>query len=189
MKLPSLLSIKKPCQDFDRSCKDPDRSTNFGKAPRGVNSLPSRTLQPTGKIVFYALADEAKGTNRVVSLSDSAIALRSGISRPAVVAALRRLCELKLIEKDGAPVKQVQGYRITHRMFGAPRGERAAPESEIKEPPVKRTSVVCPKCSRLVPSLLKVGHCRKCNWTKQVRQISEQVADERLAQIEAKRIA
>jgi hypothetical protein len=179
VKLPSLLSIKKPCQDFDRSCKDPDRSTSFGKAPRDVNSLPSRILQPTGKLVFYALADEAKGTSRVVCLPDSVLAARSGVSRPAVVAALRRLCALALIAKDGAAVKQVQGYRITHRMFSAATSEGGGVEA-LKPVKQKPAPVSCPKCFKPVPSLLKVGCCRSCNWTNRVRQISEQVADERM---------
>jgi len=123
--LPSNLSIKKPCQYFYRSCKTADTPTatisGFGKAPADVNSIPSRCLSPIGKLVFYALAAKACGTNRTVWVSDGAIAAKCGVSRPAVVAGMRQLLELCLVEKVGAPVNQIQAYRICHPMFNSNR--------------------------------------------------------------------
>jgi hypothetical protein len=93
--LPSNLSIKKPCQYFYRSCKTADTPTarirEFGKAPVDVNAIPSKQLSPIGKLVFYALAAKSLGTNRTVWISDGAIALSCGVSRPAVIAGLRQL--------------------------------------------------------------------------------------------------
>ena len=75
--MPSKVSIKKPCQYFYRSCKTADTPTatltGFGKAPADVNAIPSRRLAPIGKLVFYALAAEACGTDRTVWMSDGAI--------------------------------------------------------------------------------------------------------------------
>ena len=66
--LPSKVSIKKPCQYFYRSCKTADTQTatltGFGKAPADVNAIPSQYLSPIGKLVFYALAAMACGTDR-----------------------------------------------------------------------------------------------------------------------------
>src|ERR1022692_4112514 len=66
--LPSKVSIKKPCQYFYRSCKTADTQTatltGFGKAPADVNAIPSQYLSPIGKLVFYALAAKACGTDR-----------------------------------------------------------------------------------------------------------------------------
>jgi hypothetical protein len=42
---------------------------------------------------------------------------------------------------------------------------------------IPKTRVRCPQCSKQVPSLLKVGWCRSCNWHRRVIQI----VDERLA--------
>jgi len=121
--LPSKVSIKKPCQYFDRSCKTADTLAatirGFGKAPADVNAIPSKSLSPIGKLVFYALAAKACGTNRTVWMSDGAIALRCGVSRPSVTAGLGQLLELGLVERVGSPVNQIQAYRICHRMFGS----------------------------------------------------------------------
>jgi hypothetical protein len=66
--LPSKVSIKKPCQYFYRSCKTADTQTatltGFGKAPADVNAIPSQYLSSIGKLVFYALAAKACGTDR-----------------------------------------------------------------------------------------------------------------------------
>ena len=60
--LPSKVSIKKPCQYFDRSCKTADTPTatltGFGKAPADVNAIRSRKLSPIGKLVFLRLGDQ-----------------------------------------------------------------------------------------------------------------------------------
>jgi hypothetical protein len=88
--LPSNLSIKKPCQYFYRSCKTADTLAatlrGFGKAPADVDSIPSNSLSPIGKLAFYALAAKACGADRTVWMSDGAIALRCGVSRPWVIA-------------------------------------------------------------------------------------------------------
>jgi hypothetical protein len=174
MKLPSLLSIKKPCQDFDRSCKDPDRSKRFGKAPADVNAIPSKLLKPTAKLVLYAMAEESKGTSRDVRLSDTVIAQRCGISRPAVIAGLRQLGGLGLIEKRGVPVKQIQAYRICHPMFSAGRAPKPVEQPAAK---AKVDGVSCPKCGKQRPALLRVGWCRSCNWhIKIVRVVDERIA-------------
>ena len=42
-----------------------------------VNAIPSRRLSPIAKLVFYALATKACGTDRTIWMSDGAIARRS----------------------------------------------------------------------------------------------------------------
>jgi len=127
--LPSKVSIKKPCQYFYRSCKTADTPTatltGFGKAPADVNAIPSRHLSPICKLVFYALAAKACGTDRTVWISDGAIARRCGVSRPSVISGMHQLLALGLVEKVGLPVNQIQAYRICHPLFGKTSGHAA----------------------------------------------------------------
>src|ERR1017187_3527849 len=124
--LPSKVSIKKPCQYFYRSCKTADTQTatltGFGKAPADVNAITSQYLSPIGKLVFYALATKACGTDRTVWMSDGAIARRCGVSRPSVISGMHQLLAVGLVEKVGLPVNQIQAYRICHPLFGKASG-------------------------------------------------------------------
>lgn len=176
-KLPSLLSIKKPCQDFDRSCKNSDRSGEFGKLPGDVLALPN--LKPTAKLVFAVLAMDSKGTTRRVALSDGVIAVRAGISRPSVIEGLRTLSAAGFIEAAGDPVKQVQAYRIKHRTFRATAPEVEAAPPETKASGAKDGFVKCPKCHKRCKGLLKVGWCRSCSWHLKIERIAERVYDRR----------
>lgn len=184
MKLPSLLSIKKPCQNMNRSCLNSDRLETFGKLPTDVRKLPKRELSPLGKLVFGEYADRSKGTNCRVLASESDIAEGCGIGRTSVIAALKQLQRAGLIEKSGDPVKQVQGYRITHWMFREPKPKEttAAVDNGKKRKPrwggdITPTMVRCPRCSRHCGGLLKVGWCRRCNADDRTRRI----ADEQIA--------
>jgi hypothetical protein len=109
LQLPSNLSIKKPCQYFYRSCKTADTPTarirEFGKAPVDVNAIPSKQLSPIGKLVFYALAAKSLGTNRTVWISDGAIALSCGVSRPAVICGTAPAIGSRL-GREGGPAGQ-----------------------------------------------------------------------------------
>ena len=179
--MPSNLSIKKPCQYFYRPCKTADIPTatirEFGKAPVDVNAIPSKQLSPIGKLVFYALAAKSMGTNRTVWISDGAVALACGVSRPSVVAGLRQLLDLDLVEKVGLPVNQVQAYRICHPMFGEPPATRAEAPANQNEKPAAATPAMlsCAKCHRQFKRLTRAGYCRGCSadieLARQVREV------------------
>jgi hypothetical protein len=178
--LPSNLSIKKPCQNFCRSCKTPDTPAaavgGFGKAPADVNTIPSKSLSPTAKLAFYALAAKACGTNRKVWMSDGAIALRCGVSRPSVIAGMRQLLEVGLVEKVGSPVNQIQAYRICHPMFGATRGhDGGAPDFHAKPEAAAASVLLSAKCHRPCRRLTKAAYCRRCSadveLARQVREL------------------
>lgn len=178
--MPSNLSIKKPCQYFYRSCKTADTPAatlrGFGKAPAEVNAIPSRKLSPIGKLVFYALAAKACGTNRTVWMSDGAIALRCGVSRPSVIAGMRQLLELGLVEKVGSPVNQIQAYRICHAMFGEPvGGDPGDSGTHDKREGAVALVLACAKCRRPCKRLTKAAYCRSCHadveLAQQVREV------------------
>ena len=180
MQLPSNLSIKKPCQNFYRSCKTADTLAatlrGFGKAPADVNAIPSKSLSPTAKLVFYAVAAKACGTNRKAWMSDGAIALRCGVSRPSVISGMRQLLELGLVEKVGSPVNQIQAYRICHPMFGAARDHESGISELQDKPGLSAPSVPkCAKCHRLCKRLTKAAYCRGCSadieLARQVREV------------------
>ena len=178
--MPSNISIKKPCQYFYRSCKTADTQaatlTGFGKAPADVNAIPSKSLSPIGKLAFYALAAKACGTNRTVWMSDGAIALRCGVSRPLVVAGMRQLLELGLVEKVGLPVNQVQAYRICHPMFGEPvGGDSGLSVGHDKREDTAAPVLACAKCGQPCKRLTKAAYCRTCRadteLAQQVREV------------------
>lgn len=177
--MPSNISIKKPCQNFYRSCKTADTPAatlrGFGKAPANVNAIPSKSLSPTAKLVFYALAAKTCGTNRKAWMSDGAIALRCGVSRPSVISGMRQLLELGLVEKVGSPVNQIQAYRICHPMFGAA-GDHESGVSEFQVKPVGAADPMprCAKSRRPCKRLTKAAYCRGCNADVELaRQIRE----------------
>ena len=175
--MPSNLSIKKPCQNFYRSCKTADTPaatlSGFGKAPADVNAIPSKSLSPIGKLVFYALAAKACGTNQKIWMSDGAIALRCGVSRPSVIAGMRQLLELGLVERVGSPGNQIQAYRICHPMFGAPRAHDSDLHDRREGTPVSVLS--CVKCHRPCRRLTKAAYCRggsaDVELARQVREV------------------
>jgi DNA-binding Lrp family transcriptional regulator len=109
-------------------------------------------------------------------MSDGAIAAKCGVSRPAVVAGLRQLLELCLVEKVGGPVNQIQAYRICHPMFKPTRdGDTGALEfrkiAEGVVPPVHS----CAKCHRPCKRLTRGGYCRGCtaeiDLARQIREV------------------
>lgn len=172
----SILSIKKPCQNFDTSCQKTDRLGTFGKLPSDVRALPKKALSPTGKLVFSEYAERSRGTDRAVAASERDIAAGSGISRASVIPALRQLLKIGLFVKDGLPVKQIQAYRIIHPMFKASEHQAKEPEKRLGP----HDWVTCPACYREKPSLLKVGWCRACAADKKVEHISRRVAREEI---------
>lgn len=184
--MPSNLSIKKPCQNFYRSCKTADTLaatlSGFGKAPADVNAIPSKSLSPIGKLVFYALAAKACGTNRKIWMSEGAIALRCGVSRPSVIAGMGQLLELGLVERVGYPVKQIQAYRICHPMFGAGRVQDSdAADFHNKSEGAVATVLSCVKCHRPCKWLTKAAYCRGCSadveLARQVREVRAENSD------------
>ena len=149
--------------------------TRIADAPADVNEIPSKSLSPIGKLVFYALAAKACGTNRKVWMSDGLIAVRCGVSRPSVIAGMRQLLELGLVEKVGSPVNQVQAYRICHWMFGAAQGVDSGARAVHDMPAgAAGTLLACAKCRRPCRRLTKAAFCRGCSADIElVRQIRE----------------
>jgi len=172
--LPSNLSIKKPCQYFDRSCKTADTQTatvtTFGKAPDDVHAIPSSILSPIGKLVLYAYASKGLGKNVVISMSDGEVAARCGVSRPSVIMALRRLVGLGLIKKIGKPVNQVQAYQICHPMFA--HSDAAVSLEQVRDPIYV---AACLKCHREVKRLTRAGYCRACHKDEEIAAKVRQV--------------
>jgi hypothetical protein len=173
---PSLLSIKKPCHFFYRSCKDSLQGSGFGKAHDDVQRIPAKFLSFLGKVVFYALARESRGTNRTVWISDGDLALRCGASRPSVLYALRKLVAIGLIEKSGEPVHQIQGYRILHAAFKAAKSD----VGNIVEPPAKKPQVICPQCQKPRTAITKTGTCKACNAVNRTERIARRVSREEI---------
>jgi hypothetical protein len=118
-----------------------------------VNAIPSRYLSPIDKLVFYALATKACGTDRTVWMSDGAIARRCGVSRPSVISGLHQLLVLGLVEKVGPPVNQVQAYRICPPMFRAAYGQTLRPR---RRPRVARRRPCVH--AQIVTGLARVSH-------------------------------
>jgi DNA-binding Lrp family transcriptional regulator len=175
------LSIKKPCQYFDRSCKTADRQTatftGFGKAPTDV---PSRHLSPIAKLAFYALAAKACGTDRTIWMSDGAIARRCGASRPSVIAGMRQLLAAGLVEKVGLQVNQIQDYRICYPLFGKASGHAPTADLPISSSPVAMAMRSCASCHRPCRPLTRAGICRGCqsdsDLVARVREIRSELA-------------
>lgn len=187
----SLFSIKKPCQNLNRSCTKFVQVVDFGKMPRDVLAVPSKLLSPVGKLVFAAMAVESRGSLRTVVLSDGDLARCCGASRGAVISGRKQLEGLELIGKDGDPVEQVQPYKILHPMFAkAPRhGTKTMPMSSPETMPEqpqfrKKPMEICPKCNKLRVALKPSGWCRNCEAKKTTEDIARRVCREELSKIE-----
>src|ERR1019366_6051375 len=128
-----------------------------------------------GKLVFYALAAKACGTDRMVWMSDGAIALRCGVSRPSVIAGLRQLLELGLVERVGLPVNQIQAYRICHPIFGTAGSRDSGASDSSEKAAVSGASILlCAKCRRPCKRLTRAAYCRGCSADVELaRQIRE----------------
>jgi hypothetical protein len=127
-----------------------------------VNAIPSRHLSPIGKLVFYALAAKACGTDRTVWMSDGAIARRCGVSRPSVISGMHQLLALGLVEKVGLPVNQIQAYRICHPMFRAAHGRAEVAATTGSAGGAAPALRPCASCRRPCARLTRAGVCRAC---------------------------
>jgi hypothetical protein len=78
-------------------------------------------------------------------MSDGAIALRCAVGRPSVIAGMRQLLELGLVERVGLPLNEIQAYRICHPMFcTSVRHDSGAYDFHRKAD----VSAACAKCHR-----------------------------------------
>ena len=128
--------------------------------------LKREDISASCKLVLAGLAMESYGSGHI-SISHQAVAAICGINRITVLNGLARLCEVGLIEKDGAPVRQVQPYKILHaRLVDA--------QAAVVKPKLE-----CPRCHGRCLQLLRVGYCRHCRWKDKVRG----VVREEMAQI------
>lgn len=112
-------------------------------------------------------------------MSDGAIALRCGVSRPSVIGAMRQLLELGLVERVGSPVNQIQAYRICHPMFGGAQSDDSGPR-DVRDGPqgAAGAPLACAKCRRPCRRLTKAAYCRGCSGDIELaRQIREVQAE------------
>lgn len=138
-------------------------------APRSI--LHSKKLSATAKIVMFGMAMESKGAGEV-AISNGALAITCGCSRPSVIAALKNLEAAELIRKKGAPIDQVQAYSLLHPRYAV--RQKAMLPLPADSKPAKPKVIFrfrCPSCSRMRPSLLRVGWCRSCNNQKRIREV------------------
>jgi hypothetical protein len=103
------------------------------------------------------------------------IAFAVNSSRPQVIR------HVGLLESAGyITVKRSHNKRNEYAVPGVTgvrvRG-RAVNASVVAVAETPRPTVKCPECSKSVPSLLRVGWCRACNWERKV----ERIADKRIA--------
>lgn len=169
--MPSSL-YKETLSDFLQvPVKFPTGRTPFGMLPQDV--LRRTDLSAACKIVLAGLGQESRQTGRV-AISHQALAFVCGLSRVTVFDCLQRLSAVGLIQEDGPRVKQVQPYRLMH-----PRMASSTAREGKHDPICAR--VVCPKCKKSRPALLKIGICRSCNWDLKIRRI---VREETAVQME-----
>ncbi len=87
-----------------------------------------------------------------------------------------RLVEFGHIERN-TNGKARATYRLTATVFSIPSFTDAGVEVNLD--PIDL--VQCPKCHNHCGGLLKVGWCRRCNWTVRVRDAARQVFHEEVA--------
>lgn len=132
--------------------------------------LARRDIKPVSKVVFATMRMKSKGRGGL-TISHTALAIASGISRTHVLDSLKELENVKLIERDGGPIRQVQPYRIMC--------DQVVEEKEIAEAPVTVRKVQlrpCLKCRKqCVPSRAN-GWCRKCTADVHVTKVATRAA-------------
>ncbi len=153
------------------------RSRNFGMLPKDV--MERRDISGTAKVIVAAMAMQSHGTG-FISISHQALAVLAGCSRTRVLACLKRLDEVGLIQKDGSPVKQVQPYELMHPKFrhGGGFSQGRSPEDLRKRSDVPMK--VCPLCHAQRRGLMKIGWCRSCNSVKKMEKTARRVFKEEI---------
>ena len=130
------------------------KKTPFGMLPADV--LDRRDLTPGAKILLQVMNMESYQAGSVRK-SDTTYAEKSGLSRGQIVYMRRQLEDSGLIEKDGPPEKQIQGYRFTHSDMSCA-GAPVEPAPQVVPPTSRR---LCPTCRR-PKKLNKAGYCYQC---------------------------
>lgn len=154
--MPLNTYSKKPCQDIDRSpVNTVDRFAGFGTLEKSELEAPPKVMKPFAKVILGAMRMHSRNGRQPVSMSDGAIARGCGLSRPTVIAGLRRLLELGKIERDGEPVKQIQAYKVSPARFEKERAQPASSRSAAR-------LVQCGKCKLGRKMLNRAGLCRGC---------------------------
>ena len=129
------------------------RRSLWGKTVADVTSL--RTIPYSAKALFDAFSQHGKG-REVVALSQVQLAEAIGGDRGTVQVALAALERVGLIEKYGAPVDQIQAYRMMH-----PALLRRDAAAEIVVARKVQLSP-CAKCRKPCVPSGKTGWCRGC---------------------------
>lgn len=109
-----------------------------------------------------------------VEVGERWLAGGAGIDRRSLRAVVKRLVEFGLLERTTDRQKRAK-YVLTAPIFGVPQFTDAGVTVSFAAP-----LVTCPTCGKRVGGLLKVGHCRSCNWKVRVRAEAEDVYDARM---------
>lgn len=124
-------------------------------------------LDPSAKMVLLEMWVESKGCGMVLA-SDTFLATNTGLSRGTVIAARQALEDTKLIEKIGAPVKQVYRYRFLHaEMCGS--GEIPQSAKTQRKAIAKDSAPRCLECGATKP-ISKNGMCGACRTQVRVNR-------------------
>lgn len=134
------------------------RRKSFGLLTPDILALPSKVLNPVGKLILLAYATESRGTDLAISLTEGQVAERIGASRQTVNATMPLVLKTNLLVPCGEAVNRVQAYKLNHWAF-QPSAERPA-EAPGQKPPIPMFH--CSKCDRSVRRLGKTGWCSSC---------------------------
>ena len=153
----------------------------FGRVSEAVTSDPRLRSQDTRVYDALALCER----NGTVKAGRRLIAKTACTSQRRVQIALRRLESAGHIRIDRGKRGARDSYFLLSPIFAqsANYGMEAESPRQIEKPPHLLT---CPKCSKRVLQILKIGWCRSCQWGVKVDGRAERVT---LKVLESKGIA
>lgn len=168
MKKPSTFLYKETLSEFQQvpvKNLTGRRRASFAMLPKDV--LRRRDINPCSKLTLAAMNMESKCSGFVFA-SDEAIADLAGISRASVIAARTLLEHKELIEKNGDPIGQVQGYKLLHADMAPSESAKASGQADIP-----KGGPQCSKCKKSIKNQTKTGLCRKCARQKHDAEVYE----------------
>lgn len=127
----------------------------FGKADEDL--LARRDVSASAKVLLTTMRMESKGSGGIM-LSYSWLGQKAGMTKGHVCECTRELETKGFIEKNGAPVKQIQPYRILCEEF-------IAPEKPLEPSTLRRTNpaIFCHRCRKRCRGIdPNTGWCREC---------------------------
>lgn len=180
MKLPTvaILDVYPQQNHFAIQSVPPVESLDtFAMVPWAVGS--DQRLKHVDVRIYFVLAACRRGST--VKLGTRLLAKYACTSLRHVSDGLARLISCGYVESE----QETPGARTKYKLTSAWFSHKAAPKTKAVEPVAARRRgphdwVTCQTCYREVPSLLRVGWCRRCNRDKNVEHISRRVAREEI---------